>query len=85
MSLYANKFNKSEEHFNYTQFFYGESQVLMESLLLKRNNLLNIHKNIGEKNFEQIFEQQVNYTRISKVFGKENIELSLRTIKMIFS
>ena len=85
MSLYANKFNKSEEHFNYTQFFYGESQVLMESLLLKRNNLLNIHKNIGEKNFEQIFEQQVNYTRISKTFNNGKVDLTLMNVKTIFT
>ena len=85
MSLYANKYNKSENYFNYTQYFYGESQVLMKTLLGRRNNLLNIHQNIGEKNFEKIFEQEVNYTRISKIFNNGTVDLALMDIKIIFT
>ncbi len=85
MKLYSDTIDGLDEYFNTTLFFYGQSQYLLGKLLEKKLNLIDIHKNIGRKKYQEIFEQEVNYTRISKVFGKENIELSLMNIKMVFS
>ena len=85
MSLYSNNINGFESYFNCTQYFYGESQILMKTILERRNNLMNIHQNIGKKNYEEIFEQEVNYTRISKIFNENQIDLALMNVKMIFT
>ena len=85
MKLYSDTIDGLDEYFNTTLFFYGQSQYLLGKLLEKKLNLIDIHKNIGRKKYQEMFEQEVNYTRISKVFGKENIELSLMNIKMVFS
>ena len=85
MKLNSDTIDGLDEYFNTTLFFYGQSQYLLGKLLEKKLNLIDIHKNIGRKKYQEMFEQEVNYTRISKVFGKENIELSLMNIKMVFS
>ena len=86
MKLYLDKNPGLENYFNFTQYFYGESQVLMKKMLLKKNNLVNLHTNIGKKNYEKIFEQKVNYTRISKEYTNNGeINLVLMKVNMIFT
>ena len=87
ISLYTSQIDGLDNYFNLTQFFYGESQVLMETMLDKKNNLFNIHQNIGKKNYEEIFEKEVTYTRISKVYKNDNVEndLKLIEVKMLFT
>ena len=86
MKLYLDKNPGLEDYFNFTQYFYGESQVLLKKILLKKNNLVNLHNNIGKKNYEKIFEQKVNYTRISKEYTKTGkINLVLMKVNMIFT
>ena len=84
MSLYMND-NINLYDFNLTQFFYGQSQVMLNDFIDKKKNLVNIHQNIGQKKYEEIFEQPVNYTRISKIFNKGKIDLSLKNVNMIFA
>ena len=87
ISLYTSQIDGLDNYFNLTQFLYGESQVLMETMLDKKNNLFNIHQNIGKKNYEEIFEKEVTYTRISKVYKNDNVEndLKLIEVKMLFT
>ena len=86
MKLYLDKNPGLEDYFNFTQYFYGESQVLLKKILIKKNNLVNLHNNIGKKNYEKIFEQKVNYTRISKKFDTNGkINLVLMKVNMIFT
>lgn len=40
----------------------------------KRNNLVNVHKNIGNKKYKELFSQNVDYLRITQSYieGKLN-------------
>ena len=85
MSLYSQKVGGLDYYFNYSQFFYGQNQVLLKVLLERKNKLIDIHQNIGKTKYKEIFEQEVTYTRISKVFNNDKIDLSLMKVNMIFS
>ena len=85
MSFYSQKVGGLDYYFNCSQFFYGQSQVLLKILLERKNKLIDIHQNIGKARYKEIFEQEVNYTRISKVFNNNKIDLSLMKVNMIFS
>ena len=47
--------------------------------------MANIHQNIGQNKYEEIFEQKVNYTRISKIFSNGKINLILMDVNMMFT
>ena len=70
------------EFFNFSNFLSAQNKLLAKKLFEKKNNLLNIHKNIGEENFKDLFERQVNYSRVGKSFvnGKQTLTLSNITI-----
>ena len=85
MSLHSKKNAGLDYYFNTTLFLYGQSQVLFKSLLEKKNNLVIIHQNIGKNRYTQIFEQKVDYIRISKTYNKNKINLSLMKVNMIFT
>ena len=88
MSLYSNTtddLNKEFKDFNFSLFFYGQTQVLLKTFLERKNNLTDIHHNIGKNKYKEIFEQEITYTRISKIFDKDKIDLSLMKVNMIFS
>ena len=84
MTLYM-KDNINLSEFNLTLFFYGQSQVLLNDLIDKKKDLANIHQNIGKEKYEEIFEQKVNYTRISKILSDGKINLILMDVNMIFT
>ena len=42
----------------------------------KRNNLVNIHKNIGNQKYNELFSQNVEYYRISQSYIKGKIIFS---------
>jgi hypothetical protein len=79
------KDNINLSEFNLTLFFYGQSQVLLNDLIDKKKDLANIHQNIGQEKYEEIFEQKVNYTRISKILSDGKINLILMDVNMIFT
>ena len=88
MSLYSNitdDLNEDFKDFNFSQFFYGQSQVLLKTFLERKSNLTNIHQNIGKVKYKEIFEQEVTYIRISKNFTGDKTDLSLMKVNMIFS
>ena len=84
MTLYKNE-NINLYEFNLTEFFYGHSQVLLNDIIDKKKNLALIHQNIGQEKYEEIFEQKVNYTRISKIFTNGKIDLILMNVNMMFT
>ena len=49
----------------------------------KRNNLVNIHKNIGNKKYKELFSHNVDYLRISQSYieGKLNFRIISMTIE----
>ena len=85
MTLYSQNVGGLYNYFNCSLFMYGQSQVFLKTLLERKNNLVELHKNIGRVKYKEIFEQEVTYTRISKTFNKDKIDLSLMKVKMIFT
>ena len=85
MSTYSQKVPGLDYYFNCSQFFYGQNQVLLKSLLDKKSKLVDIHQNIGKNKYKEIFEQQIEYTRISKIFKEDIIDLNLMKVNIIFS
>ena len=85
MNIYSSKNYGLDYYFNYSRFFIGQSQVLFEEIKEKKNNLINIHQNLGNENYKRIFEEKVPYIRISKSYYNDKIILSLKNVSVIFS
>ena len=72
-------------YFNLSSFLMAQNKFLSKELLLKKNNLVNIHKNIGNKKYKEIFEEKVDYIRIGKIFVNGHLTLVLYNVTMPFS
>ena len=72
------KENPSKQFFNYTIISQIQNDILSKLLLERRNNLVDIHKNIGNKKYNELFGKKINYLRISQnlVHGKMNLSLT---------
>jgi len=72
------KENPSKEFFNYTIISQIQNDILSKLLLERRNNLVNIHKSIGNKEYNQLFGKKISYLRLSQnlIQGKMNISLT---------
>ena len=72
------KENPSKKFFNYTIISQIQNDILSKLLLERRNNLVDIHKNIGNKEYNKLFGKKINYLRISQnlVHGKMNLSLT---------
>ena len=73
------------KNFNLSSFLSAQNKLLLHNLLLKKNNLITIHKNIGNEKYKEIFEEKVDYIRISKTFINSKLTLSLSSITIPFS
>ena len=80
-SNYKQSYEKFE-FFNFSNFLLAQSKLLAKKLVEKKNNLLNIHKNIGNAKYKEIFERKIDYLRIGKssINGKQTLTLSNITI-----
>ena len=85
MSSYSQNTPGLDQYFNCSRFFYGQNQFLLKTLLDKKSKLVDIHQNIGRNKYKEIFEQKVVYTRISKDFKDDKIDLNLMKVNVIFS
>ena len=86
VSIYSDNdyFNDIGENFDLTLFIKVQSRILARQIMERRNNLLNIHKNIGNKKYNQIFGENVGYLRISQNYVKQKVILNLTNINMEF-
>ena len=84
ISIYSNLYNRNyaekNGYFDFFLFIKGQNQILSKIIMEKRNNLLNIHKNIGDKNYNEIFGQTFDYFHISHQFLKGDIGFNLTHI-----
>ena len=71
--------------FNFSYFLSVQNKLLAHDLLLKKSNLINIHKNLGNIKYKEIFDTKVNYKRISKTIINGDLSLSLANITIPFS
>ena len=83
---YNNRYDFEEnDYFDFTLFIREQTQNLASLIMDKRNNLVNIHKNIGNQKYNELFSQNVDYYRISQSYIKGKIIFSLIQIKMEFT
>ena len=87
ITIYSEQYfsNEDTEYFNFNLFISGQTQILAAKIMDKRNNLINIHKNIGNKKYNELFSQQVEYIRLSQNYGNGKINFILSQINIEFS
>ena len=87
VSLYSDiyDFDQIGGFFNFSLLLRVQSQVLAAKIMDKRSNLVNIHKNIGDEDYNEIFSQTVKYYRITQSFIDENILFNITNVNVEFS
>ena len=87
ISIYAKLYDYSQidGNFDFMSYVRGQSIVLAEKMTNKRNDLINIHQEIGEKKYKEIFGQNIEYFKISQNFIEEKIEFNLSILNIEFS
>ena len=87
ISIYSNQFDFDTigGYLNFSSYVLSQSKILSEKIMEKRNDLVNIHKNIGDKKYNQIFGQNIEYYRISQYFIKGESKFELSYINIQFS
>ena len=87
INIYSEEYHSNEEneYFDFPLFIRGQTQVLATKIMDKRNNLINIHKNIGNKKYNELFSQQVEYLRLSQNFGNGKIIFGLSQLNIEFT
>jgi len=79
------KENPSKEFFNYTIFLQIQNEILSKLLLERRNNLVDIHKSIGNKEYNELFGKKIYYLKISQNLIQGKMNFSLTEINIQFS
>ena len=74
-----------EESFDINSILYMQNQVLAHKIMEKRTVLNNIHKNIGNSKYNEIFGKSINYTRVSQTFNKNDIDYNTTRVQTKFS
>ena len=87
VSVYVStyNFNEIDGFFDFPLFIKVQSKVLAKGIMERRNNLVNIHKNIGNKKYNEIFRKNVEYFRLSQNFIKEDVIFNLTNVIIQFS
>ena len=78
-------FDQIDGFFDFKLLMRVQSQVLASKIMDKRTNLVNIHKNIGDKEYNEIFGQLVKYKRVTQTFINENILFNITSVNIQFS
>ena len=86
-TIYSNSydFNTIGGYFNFSLYIRGQSQVLAKQIMEKRSNLVNIHKNIGNDDYNLIFGKIVKYTRLTQTFIDNKAFFNLTYVNIQFS
>ena len=78
-------FDQIDGFFDFKLLIHVQIQVLASKIMDKRSNLVNIHKNIGDKDYNEIFGQIVKYKRVTQSFINDNILFNVTTFNVQFS
>ena len=71
-----------EEIYNY---FLIQNKYLAKQMMEKKNYLVNIHKCIGNKKYNQLFGKEITYHKLSQNIVSNSLVLNLKNVKMQFS
>ena len=66
-------------------FFLLQNIFFAKQMMEKRNYLVNIHKCIGNKKYNELFGKEIEYLRLSQSIVDGSLKLDLTNIKMQFS
>ena len=80
---YYSKYGESSIDFE--NLFLIQNQILAEKMMERKNYLINIHKYIGNTNYNQIFCRRINYLKISQTKKNDNYFLNLTSVNIQFS
>ena len=77
--------NQNKEFFNYTLFVMIQNEDLAEKMMDKKKYLVNIHQDIGNQKYNELFGKNIGYYRIIKNVSKDKIQLNITQVTMQFS
>ena len=78
-------FEKIDDFFNFGLFIQGQSQILANKMMNKRINLNNIHKNIGDQKYIELFGQVIKYTLLTQEILNNSLYFNITYINIEFS
>jgi len=78
-------FEKIDGSFDFDLFVKGQSQILADKMMNKRNNLINIHKNIGDQKYMELFGKVVKYTRLTQNILNNKLYFNITYMNIQFS
>ena len=79
------KKNQEKEFFNYTLFVMIQNEQLAERIMDKKKYLVNIHQEIGNQKYKELFGKNIDYYRIIKNVDEEKVQLNITRVTMQFS
>ena len=77
--------NEEEDYFDYHLLFVRQNILLTEKIMEKRNNLVNIHKYIRNKNYNKLFGKKINFYRLIQNLINEYYQYNITSVNMEFS
>ena len=77
--------NTNREFFNYTLYIIIENVILAKDMMEKRNNFVDIHKFLGNEKYNELFGEEIKYSRISQSKTKDIITYNISKVNMQFS
>ena len=80
-----NYYRDKPVEFNFTILAMIQNEILSTLILERKNYLIDIHKCIGDKNYAEIFGQEIKYLRITQSYINGNINTNLTEINIDFS
>ena len=66
------KKNQNKEFFNYTLFVMIQNEKLIDKIRDKKKYLVNIHQDIGNQKYNELFGKNIDYYRIIKSVNRKN-------------
>ena len=74
-----------DEYFDFNKLLQMQSEILGKKMMNQRSFMNNIHRNIGNSNYNKIFGKFINYSRVSQSFFKNYIKYDIIEIDTQFS
>ena len=74
-----------DDYFDYNSILFMQKEILSHKIMKKRSIMNNIHKIIGNKNYEQIFNKKIKYNRISQTFTNDGKKYKVIQVDTVFS
>ncbi len=77
--------NNEEDYFDYHELFVSQNILLAEKIMKKKNNLVNIHKTIGNNDYNKLFGKKIKFYRITQNIVNNKNYYNLTSVNMQFS